>query len=162
MELNIHEIENIPENDTLNKSAYIAFKKMNKAKPKISYEDILANMGMFVSNGELHLIDRDDYAKYQKQQEQQEQPQTQSQVQSNPISNPHQNNYIYNKYFKNSTQSEPTVRRPKTLQEYKWMLLQDYIQNQRMKQIKSTKLVMPTSNIHFSDQRNPNKLFKFK
>ena len=158
MELKIEEIENIPENITL--------KKMhNKPKPKISYENILSNMGMFVSNGQLHLIDRDDYSKIQSQSQNQNQSQSQSQSQNqsqNQRQNPHQNNYIYNKYFKDVNQIEPTIRRPKTLQEYKIMLAQDYIQKQHIKQIKSTKLIMPTSNIHFSQQRAPNKLFNFK
>lgn len=147
MELKIQEIENIPENTGLKNTG------IKNVKPKISYEDILSKMGMFVSNGELHLMEKDDYIKYQQQHLQQ----------INPISqNPHQNNYIYNKYFKDVNQMQPTVRRPRTLQEYKRMLVEDYIQTQKIKQIKSTKLIMPTTNIHISPQKNPNKLFYFK
>jgi hypothetical protein len=145
MELKITEIDDIPEN--------MGLKKLKNPKPKVSYEDILANMGMFVSNGQLHLIDRDDYAKIQTQ------PQTQDQNQSVPITQ--NNNYIYNKYFKDVNQSQPTIRRPRTLQEYKKMLVQDYIQQQRIKQIKPTRLILPSSNVHFSQQRNPNKVFAF-
>jgi len=32
--------------------------KMPNQPPKISYEDILSKMGMFVSDGKLHLVDR--------------------------------------------------------------------------------------------------------
>jgi hypothetical protein len=148
MELKITEMDDIPEN--------IGLKKLNQPKPKISYEDILANMGMFVSNGQLHLIDRDDYSKITQNKNN---AQTPNQSQSVPITQ--NNNYIYNKYFKDVNQSQPTIRRPRTLQEYKRMLVEDYIQKQRVKQIKSTKLILPSSNIHFSQQRNPNKLFSF-
>jgi hypothetical protein len=148
MELNITEIDDIPEN--------VGLKKLKNPKPKVSYEDILANMGMFVSNGQLHLIDRDDYAKIQTQTQSQSQNQLQPQV---PITQ--NNNYIYNKYFKDVNQSQPTVRRPRTMQEYKRMLVEDYIQQQRIKQIKPTRLILPSSNIHFSQQRNPNKVFAF-
>ena len=42
------------------------------------------------------------------------------------------------------------------------MLLQDHLQRQRIKQIKSTKLIMPTSNISMaSNNGNLNKLFNF-
>jgi hypothetical protein len=147
MELKIIEIDDIPEN--------MGLKKLKNPKPKVSYEDILANMGMFVSNGQLHLIDRDDYAKIQPQ----TQTQDQNQSQSVPITQ--HNNYIYNKYFKDVNQTQPIIRRPRTLQEYKKMIVQDYIQQQRIKQIKPTRLILPSSNIHFSQQRNPNKVFAF-
>lgn len=146
MELKITEMDDIPEN--------IGLKKLNQPKPKISYEDILANMGMFVSNGQLHLIDKDDYSKII-------QSQSQSQVSSQVSTQNNNNNYIYNKYFKDINETQPTVRRPKTLQEYKRMLVQDYIQQQRIKQIKPTRLILPSSNIHYSQQRNPNKIFSF-
>lgn len=177
MELKITEIENIPENNTLNI-------KKTKSKPKISYEDILANMGMFVSNGQLHLIERDDYLKYQEQtlnqnlNPKQKQNLNSKQKQNlNPSPNPNQyqvqnqnyvpqdinqNTYIYNKYFKDTMKPEPVVRRPKTLQEYKMMLIQDYIEKQKMKQIRSTKLILPTTDIGCSQQGLPNKMFNYK
>jgi hypothetical protein len=54
-------------------------------------------------------------------------------------------------------------RVPRNLQEYRNMLLQDLIQKQRVKQMKSTKLIMPTTNIHFAPYsgQNMNKLFAF-
>ena len=121
-------------------------------KPKISYEDILSKMGMLVSDGKLHLIDRT-----QKNEEilkkQYEQPKQQTQ----------ENNYIYNKFFKDELQQHDTVRKPRTLQEYKMMVIKDYIQRQKIKQIKSTKLIMPTTNINISGNFTglQNKLFNF-
>ena len=73
-----------------------------------------------------------------------------------------QNSYIYNKYFKNESNVEQGVRVPQTLQEYRNMLIQDIIQKQRIKQVKSTKLMMPNSNINFArSSGNLNKLFSF-
>jgi hypothetical protein len=83
--------------------------------------------------------------------------------QSQPIQN-QQNSYIYNKYFSNEMQNTDVGPRvPRSLQEYRNMLLQDLIQKQRVKQMKSTKLVMPTTNIHFAPYsgQNMNKLFSF-
>jgi hypothetical protein len=164
-------------------NAKIVRPKMQQQKPKISYEDILSKMGMFVSDGKLHLVDRNTltpqkqqellYAQNQQSQYEQNQYQQQYQPQyeqnqyqqqkSMPNANIPNNSYIYNKYFKDELKSEETVRRPRTIQEYKRLVLQDYIQKQRIKQMKSTKLVMPTSNINISagNSANLNKLFNF-
>jgi hypothetical protein len=146
--------------------------QMPQQKSKISYEDILSKMGMFVSDGKLHLVDRNTltpqkqqellYAQRQQYQQQQYKEQIQQQE---SMSNPNipNNSYIYNKFFKDELKQEETVRRPRTLKEYKMMLLQDYLQKHRIKQIKSTKLVMPTSNINISagNTGNLNKFFNF-
>jgi hypothetical protein len=121
-------------------------------KPKISYEDILSKMGMFVSDGKLHLVDRNTVSF----QEEQKQEQVINQIP--------QNSYIHNKYFKNELQPQNTITRPKTAQEYKKMILENYIERLRIKQIKSKKLLMPTSNINMAtgNSSNLNRLFKFK
>lgn len=134
MELVVNEleVEDIPENK-------------NVKKP-ISYDDILSKMNMFVSNGRLHLLDN-----------------KQTSIQNSPpILTKTDNSYIYNKYFKDELKEQPqTIRRPKTLQEYKLMVLQDYLQRQKIKQIKSTKLIMPTNNIGmaYGNTHNLDKLF---
>ena len=121
-------------------------------KPKISYEDILSKMGMFVSDGKLHLVDRNTVSF----QEEQKQEQVINQIP--------QNSYIHNKYFKNELQPQNTMTRPKTIQEYKKMVLENYIERLRIKQIKSKKMLMPTSNINMAtgNSSNLNRLFKFK
>ena len=132
--------------------------------PKISFDDILSKMGTFVSDGKLHLIDRNTLPQQQQQQPKQLQQQQQSQQQyQQSETNIPQNSYIYNKYFKDNMQQQDTIRKPKTLQEYKIMVIKDYIQSQRIKQMKSTKLIMPTSNISMSSghSSNLNKLFNF-
>jgi hypothetical protein len=70
-----------------------------------------------------------------------------------PIDPSVKHSYIYNKYFKdykNATNSdEPVIRVPKTMEEYRQMLLEDKIkqieQAKRISEIKSTKLMF-TSN----------------
>jgi hypothetical protein len=123
-------------------------------KPKISYDDILNKMGMFVSEGKLHLLDG-----------QQTIPKTQkSLVQKEPVQNPVENSYIYNKYFQgNNYGGQEQSQRPLTPLEYRDMLIKDIIQKHRIKQMKSTKLVMPNSNINFASgpTSNMNKLFGF-
>jgi len=154
-------------------------------KPKISYEEILSKMGMFVSQGKLHLLDENQKQLQQLKQVQLEQQQSidnrqqttgnrqqatgnrqQQQVQQKPQYdiNPNipQNSYIYNKYFSDQTPSQNNIRQPLTLLDYRNMLIQDALQKQRIKQIKSTKLLMPTSNINLaSGSSNLNKLFNF-
>ena len=153
-------------------------------KPQISYEDIMAKMGMLVSNGKLHLVDRNNIPPHLQKQvtrqinvasskkEYNEQPENNLYRQFEQAQKPQydekqeqqapQNNYIYNKYFKDELNQPHQIRKPRTLEEYKMMLLQDHLQRQRIKQIKSTKLIMPTSNISMaSNNGNLNKLFNF-
>jgi hypothetical protein len=129
-------------------------------KPQVSYDDILSKMGMFVADGQLHLLDNQPL----KVQEQIKQQINQSQGEEPPGLGNAQNSYIYNKYFSNEMQNvDNGPRVPKTLLEYRNMLIQDIIQKQKAKQIKSTKLIMPTSNINFApySSGNMNKLFNF-
>jgi hypothetical protein len=131
--------------------------KMPSQTPKISYEDILSKMGMYVSNGKLHLIDRNSITPEKRkelldsQKKKLHQNQNQQQEPIDNIQNVQKNSYIYNKLFKDQLQPEVTVRKPKTLQEYKMMLIEDCIKRERIKQIKSRRLMMPTSNINISD-----------
>lgn len=152
--------------------------KMPNPQPKISYEDILSKMNMFVSDGKLHLMDNNPKGYQQinqrqpiqeqiQQQRQQPIQQRQQQRQQQQPANIPANSYIYNKYFKDDFKPEPTVIKPKTLAEYKHLLILDLLekqrQRQRVREIKSTKLIMPTSNINFSGGQtgNLNKLFNF-
>ena len=121
-----------------------------KIKKKVTFDDILTNMNLVVNqNGVLQYM-----SPIQKEE-------TSSQYNSqynssNKIIEPLQpsvkNSYIYNKYFKdykdmNTHTNE--IRVPKTIEEYKKMLLEDKIkrinQQKRISQIKSTKLFLPQS-----------------
>lgn len=147
-------------------------------KPKVSYDDILSKMGMFVADGQLHLLDNQPPQLQQQIKQQihqqnqtprqtpayQQQSYQQNQTQQAYQQQPQQNSYIYNKYFNNEVNDQPDVRVPRNLQEYKNMLIHDILQKHRIKQVKSTKLVMPNSNINFApaySSMNMNKLFKF-
>jgi hypothetical protein len=156
-------------------------------KPQISYEDILSKMGMLVSNGKLHLIDRNTVSPHLQEEITRNINNSQSQYyKPSEQNNTHQqlyqqvpqqvyqqvpqqnkNSYIFNKYFKDELIQHEQVRRPRTIQEYRTMLIKDFIQKQRIKQIKSTKLIMPTSNINMATVHNgnirnlQNKLFNF-
>jgi hypothetical protein len=132
-------------------------------KPKMSYDDILSKMGMFVAEGQLHLLDNQPIKVQEQLQQQYSQQKYVEPQQQQQYFEPIQNSYIHNKYFSNENQAEPQVRVPKTLQEYRNMLVHDILQRQKIKQMKSTKLVMPTSNINFApySSQNMNKLFSF-
>jgi len=140
---------------------------MPPPKPQISYDDILNKMGMFVANGKLHLLDEQKQTPQKLQQKQQPTNKLQNKAQAyipNPQgSAPEQNSYIYNKYFQNSAYNQTTEERPLTPLEYRNKLINDIIQKHKIRQMKSTKLIMPNSNINFAQgpTGNLNKLFGF-
>lgn len=119
-------------------------------KPQISYDDILNKMGMFVAEGKLHLLDGNQNIKNVP-------------IQKTPLQNPVENSYIFNKYFQSNNYGQVESQRPLTPLEYRDMLIKDIIQKQKIKQMKSTKLIMPNSNINFASgpTSNLNKLFGF-
>jgi hypothetical protein len=134
--------------------------KIQNKQPQISYEDIMAKMGMFVANGKLHLMDNNPQGYQQIKNIQQQQQQKQQQPSNANIP---QNSYIYNKYFKEELHPQNEIRRPMTVHEYKRKVLENFMQRQRINQIKSRKLLMPTENINMSavNSANVNKLFRF-
>jgi hypothetical protein len=160
-----------PMNQTIPKvNARMVRPQIPNPKPKISYEDILSNMGMFVANGKLHLVENNSKQQQPNNQQQsfKQQPFKQSYNQQEPLKQSYnqnipQNSYIYNKYFQDELKPQNTVNRPMTANEYKQKLIMDILQKQRIKQIKSTKLIMPNTNINISSNNsgNLNKLFHF-
>jgi hypothetical protein len=132
----------------------------NPKKPKVSYDDILSSLNMVVNNGVLQ------FAKPIIQQTQK--PQQKKQV---TISNVQQDNYITNKYFKDykDQSQEQIIEKPLTKEEYRQMLIQDYVNRKkaqrRISQIKSKRLLFDTQHINISPSPNQmpkdmNKLFK--
>lgn len=117
---------------------------------KISYEDILSKMNMFVSNGKLHLIDRSklEQSNY---------------VPANVNANNDQNSYIFNKYFKDEKQTTNNIRKPKTFHEYKMMVIDDYIERERIKRLKTRKLIIPSLSENYAHiTKAENKLFNLQ
>ena len=133
-------------------------------KPQISYDDILLKMGMFVSEGKLHLIGKDVDLGRSRENVKSIPKDFSRNIPKDFSRNIPQDSYIYNKYFKEELKSHPNIKRPMTKREYKMMLLEQILQKQRIKQMKSTKLIMPTSNINIASGQssaNLNKLFTF-
>jgi hypothetical protein len=140
-------------------------------KKKVSFDDILSNMNLVVNKtGVLQFMaskqplqqDEQQYQEYQEYQNPNDYNNTYNNTIEQVIKHPPNNNipidpsvkhsYIYNKYFKDyqtATNNEPVVRVPKTMEEYRQMLLEDKIkqieQAKRINEIKSTKLMF-TSN----------------
>lgn len=124
---------------------------------QISYDGILQSMNMRVKDGKLEMIQPvPEQANYAAQVPYQE-----------------QNNYIYNKYFQDynkqqQQQQQQGPSRPLTLQERRAMFIKRQIeienQRRRISEIKSKKMLFSSSNINFSNGRQPhdmNRLFKF-
>ena len=130
-------------------------------KPQISYDDILSKMGMFVADGQLHLLE--DKSLKQQQTLKEQYPLNQTPLNQTPLNPNVQNSYIYNKYFQNNDYGEQPIQKPMTSLEYRDLLINDIIQKYKIKQLKSTKLIMPNSNINFApgSTSNLNKLFGF-
>lgn len=165
MELKFEELDVNTQTNEVNYTNYwsnanpISNESTNEKKSKVSYDDILSSLNMVVNNGVLQ------FAKPIKKQEKQSQKKTVIIGEHSSLS---QNNYITNKYFKDYkelTEEEPKV--PLTKEEYRQMLIQDYINRQqaqiRISQIKSKRLLFDTRNINIAPTQMPrdmNKLFK--
>lgn len=126
---------------------------------QMSYDDILQSMNMRVVDGKLEMINTTSKEGLYK-------------AQIPYQNNDNQNNYIYNKYFKDYSgqqqQQDQAPRRPLTPHEYRAALIRRQIEIQnarrRINQIKPKKLLFSTTNINVSDGQRPNdmnKLFRF-
>ena len=122
--------------------------KNKNTKKKISFNDILTNMNLIVNkNGELQRINLKQTQP--NQQPQYQQPQNRKEE---PLRPELTQSYIYNKYFKDYARvnNEPIVPRiPKTIEEYKQMLLEDKIKaiehKKKIEQIKPKKMMFTTA-----------------
>jgi hypothetical protein len=188
MELNFEELDstnnlNDVNNDINNGVNYINYwsnanpttsESSNPKKPKVSYDDILSSLNMVVSNGVLQFAKP---VKQEQQEQKQVKPHQKKQVTIKTENNQHhqlpqlpQNNYITNKYFKDYQQQQQSVAEPQvplTKEEYRQMMIRDYINRQqaqrRISQIKSRKLLFDTQHINIAPNQMPrdmNKLFK--
>ena len=141
-------------------------------KKKVSFDDILSNMNVVVNKqGVLQFMvpakpttsqqnNTQDYNYQYSQnnysQQNYYQPPIQEPIQqpskSEPLEPAVKHSYIYNKYFKDYVDpnaEKPGPRVPKTMEEYRQMLLEDRIRaiehKKRIEQIKSTKLLFTTT-----------------
>lgn len=169
MELNYSEIDNnSKEYDTLinnnfdkywEKPAEKLAEKSNDEKVKkkrVTFDDILTNMNLVVNktgvlqfmtpSTQIQEVDSEEYNYNQK-------PILKNTTyNAEPANNSVNHSYIYNKYFKDYQQTyyeEPVIRVPKTMEEYKQMLLDDRLreiqERKRISEIKSRKLMFTTN-----------------
>jgi len=177
MELKFEELDNEKneknETNEINYTNYwtntTSVSSQNSKKSKVSYDDILSSLNMVVNNGVLQFakpIQKTTQNPGQKTNQQQKKNQQKKQVTINNQQS--SNNYITNKYFKDykETVEVEVETKPMTKEEYKQMLIKDYINRQqaqrRVAQIKSKKLLFDTQHINISPAQMPrdmNKLF---
>jgi hypothetical protein len=131
-------------NEDINSQPYWK-QKDEKPKKKVSFNDILNNMNLVVDkNGVLQymtssILKPESQSKYQT---------NTSKIQNQPLDPNVKHSYIYNKYFKDykDHNMKEEIRVPKTMEEYKQMLLDDKIQREKQKKIvaelRSTKLFL--------------------
>jgi hypothetical protein len=142
-------------------------------KKKVSFDDILSNMNLVVNrNGVLQsIVPKQQNEEYRQNEEYQyNEPNYQQQIQvrktqnsEEPLDRSVKHSYIYNKYFKDykdANLSKPEVRVPKTIEEYRKMILEDKIKKieeiRRISQIKSTKLMFTSNSSNVVNPRNIN------
>jgi hypothetical protein len=183
MELKFTEIDN--NNDSKLESNYEKYWQQEKPKKKkVTFDDILSNMNLVVNkSGVLQYMTpvqqenqydynesyndnyNDNYNESYNENLYQKMPQSNAvKINNNPIDPQVKHSYIYNKYFKEYndvyTQQEPEIRVPKTIEEYKKMLLEDKIKQNRerirISQIKSTKLMFTSPNMNTSNVNTRN------
>ena len=141
-----------------------------KERQNMSYDDILKSMNVTVVNGKL-VLSKGTSNKIETGINQVENTQTKKvQFSQDPIPQEVKNSAIYNKYFKTYNSIQPTVvvRRPRSIQEYRQMLLEDKIKRiqakRRIDMIKpKTHLFSRDSNpiINMRQPTNLNKVFNF-
>lgn len=172
MELNFYETEMKQSHETFDNENEINYEKywennsqikekpQSSKKKKVTFDDILTNMNLVVNkSGVLQFMAPN--------QDQTVVPQNQYPVQKNqyPVQNPRlveikkdriepavKHSYIYNKYFKDyqdANPSVPEIKVPKTKEEYLKMLLEERIrqieERKRISQIKSTRMLFTTN-----------------
>lgn len=168
MELNFTEIDN-----TDTQKYWEPNKIKNKLiKKRVTFDDILSNMNLVVNkDGILQAMSPIQKEEQNSTYYNQNQILNQ-QINTQPIDPSIKHSFIYNKYFKDYKDVNDTkiseIRKPKTIEELKQMLLDDKLKRireaHRIAQIKSTKLlftgnpIIQQQNIHHSIQASKNNL----
>jgi hypothetical protein len=177
MELNFTELDNNNNNNlSLDFDNEKYWEQQKPKKKKVTFDDILSNMNLIVNkNGVLQqmipiqheTLNQQQYYNDNQDQNYNNQQQYNQQI---PLDHNVKHSYIYNKYFKdyndsNMHQQPPQIRVPKTIEEYKKMLLEDKLkqiaERNRISQIKSTKLLF-TNPININVNKNKLNTMIFK
>jgi hypothetical protein len=125
-------------------------------KKTVDYDGILKNMGMREIKGKLfwekniptststststteeNFVPYDPKLKTKTPQQMQRRPPLQQQHQQQQIP---KNSYIHNKYFKNEIKDPQIINRPANREEYRNMLIRQFIEKKRIERIKTTKM----------------------
>jgi hypothetical protein len=158
-EIKVVKLNTPPTRPTPTPSMHSKIIRNPQPKQNITYDDIMKKMGMCVVDGKMHFMG--EYSQTQTQK-----APTQPKHQRVPIEVAPQNSYIYNKYFKDDLKETPEIRTPKNAVEYRNMLIQDIIQRERIKRMKSKQLFVTNIDNTLSQQprmteQQLNKLFYF-
>lgn len=185
MELDIKELDRnntMNQYDTFNHKSYEEdnsinywnpqIKPENKERKKVSFNDILSNMNLVVNKegvlqfmvpNKQNIHEEPNYNSNEFSQPRHYQPNNflPQQINKSPLDQSVKHSYIYNKYFKDYVDpnaQKPGPRVPKTIQEYRKMILEDRIKaiqhKKRIDQIKSTKLMFTSAPGSVSNPRN--------
>lgn len=130
-----------------------------------SYENILDNLNVRISNGILYNKNKQQNQQGQQNKQgrqNQKEPQGKFKTQKQDIAtnNSDKNSYIHNKYFNSSSSTEPEIKilRPKNLAEYRKMVILQAIENHNrnivIKNMKSTKLAFCHDHIQIRSHNN--------
>jgi hypothetical protein len=136
--------------------------KKEYKKKRVSFNDILSNMNLFVNKKGALSTRTAQTNELQQQDYQYEEQYIPQEPQQKPIDPSVKHSYIYNKYFKDYSDVSapiPEKKVPKTIEEYNQMVLEDRIkrieERKRIAVIKSTKLMFTTTPDNNIIQRNP-------
>jgi hypothetical protein len=134
-------------------------KEKPQKRAKVSFDDILSNMNLVVNQQgvlqHMALISQEPCQPHQPQYSTQQNQYKDKELLPSSV----KHSYIYNKYFKDiNDQPEPVIRVPKTMREYKKMLLDDRIKaikhKLRIDQMKSKKMMFISSPETINNMRN--------
>jgi len=160
MNLNFTEIDNLGNNDNFDVNYWEKSQSQSETKTqkkKFSYDDILNSLNMVVNqNGVLQYMTT-NAGQEEPEQQHYSQKQQSKQIKGKLLEPQVKNSQIYNKYFKDyrdpNEEFVQEVRVPKTIEEYKRMVLEDRIkrirERNRIAQIKSTKMFFESNNSGF-------------
>jgi len=158
MELHFSEMDNQPNDAPLNTPEkywenYKKTEQVQTKRKKVSFDDILTNMNIVVNNkGVLQYMQPIQTNEYNEQPYQEYVAQQIASQNQQPLDPSVKHSFIYNKYFKDykdTNAPQPKVRVPKTMEEYRQMLIDDKIKEiehkKRIAQIKPKKMLFTTN-----------------
>ena len=149
------ELESVSESELEPKPEYYKYSEQQQSLG-FSYENILDNLNVRISDGILYNKNKQNKQKNQKE----HQGKFKTRKQDIVTNNSDKNSYIRNKYFNSFSSAEPEIKilRPKNLAEYRKMVILQAIENHNrnivIKNMKSTKLAFCHDHIQIRSHNN--------